>query len=71
MLPACIQMLLDCYTYLHEVLLQQAIDPRLSHLHGPHFIGDVTTFDKYHLQLHTTQGQRVEATINADVSNRL
>ena len=39
------------YSYLHEVLLQQAVHPGLSHLHGPHLVGDVTALDQDHLQL--------------------
>lgn len=40
-----------CWTHLHEVLLQQAVDPRLGHLHGPHLVGDVAALDQHHLQL--------------------
>lgn len=34
-----------------EKLLQQAVQPWFSHVHGPRFIRDVTHFDHNHHQL--------------------
>lgn len=47
------------WTHLHEVLLQQAVDPRLSHLHGTQLVGDVAALDEHHLELHRAQGPKV------------
>lgn len=46
-----------CWTHLHEVLLQETVNPGLSHLHGPHLIRDVAALDEHHLQLHRVRGQ--------------
>lgn len=57
---------IQCFrTDLHEVLLQQAVDPRLRHLHRSHLVGDVAALDEHHLQL-----QRSEVTERSEVSER-
>lgn len=38
-------------TYLVVELLQQAVQPGLSHLHGPSLVGYVADFDEDHHQL--------------------
>lgn len=49
--------------YLVVEFLQEAVQPGLSHFHGPGLIGYVTHFDQNHHQLHTNHNEKTRRPI--------